>query len=144
MDNPANQIPASKSASSGSPVAILAPVVGALVEYGKDSFGKGPGHYRVDGWLRAAPTPKFEPHDFIGKILFESCREFGENRDGTKVRMQWCLREEATHLSLSGICGAMARIEDCKVTGMVDWTPKMLEEARESARLLGSSHEMIF
>lgn len=144
MDESTKQIFVSNAACCDSPVAMLAPDVGALVEYGTDSFGKGPGHYRVDGWLRAAPTPKFEPHDFIGKILFESCREFGEGRDGTRVRMQWCLREEATHLSLSGICGAMARIEDCKVTGMVDWPPKMLDEARESARLLGASHEMIF
>jgi hypothetical protein len=148
MNDASNQTPACESTSSGSPeqpaTAMLAPDVGALVEYGKDSFGKEPAHYRVDGWLRAAPTPKFEPHDFIGKILFESCREFGEKHDGTKVRMQFCLREEATHLSLAGICGAIAPIELCKVTGMVDWAPKMLAEERESARRLGATHEMIF
>jgi hypothetical protein len=139
--------PASESTFSGSlrsATVLLAPDVGTLVEYGKDSFGKEPGHYRVDAWLRAAPTPEFEPHDFIGKILFESCQELDDERDGQKKRMQFCLRDEATHLSLSGICGAIAPIEMCKVTGVVDWPPKHLAEARESARLLGGTHRMIF
>jgi hypothetical protein len=148
MNESANQTPASESTSSGSAeqaaVAMLAPDVGALVEYGKDGFGKEPGRYRVDAWLRAAPTPKLDPHDFIGKILFESCQELRDARDGEKKRMQFCLREEATHLSLAGICGAIAPIELCKVTGMVDWDPKLLAQERESARRLGASHEMIF
>jgi hypothetical protein len=148
MNESANQNPVSESTSSGSPeqpaVAMLAPDVGTLVEYGKDGFGKEPGRYRVNAWLRAAPTPKLDPHDFIGKILFESCQELTDKRDGQKKRMQFCTREEASHLSLTGVGGAIAPIEMCKVTGMVDWDPKLLAQERESARRLGASHEMIF
>lgn len=125
-------------------VTSLAPDVGALVEYGRNGFNTGPGQYRVTAWMRVAPEPKFEPDDFIGKILFEGCQELRDARDGKKKRMQFCLREEATHLSLVGIGGTIAPVELCTVTGMVDWRPKHLEEARESARRLGSSHRMLF
>lgn len=124
--------------------AILAPDVGSLVEYGTNSFGTEPGRYRVSGWLRAAPPPNLHPDDFIGSILYEACQELRDARDGQRKRMQFCLREEATHLSLSGICGAIAPIEMCKVTGMVDWKPEHLEEERESARRMGAAHRMIF
>jgi hypothetical protein len=124
--------------------ALLAPDVGALVEYGTDSFGKEPGHYRVSGWIRVAPEPEFQPGDFLNEILFESCSKIHDARDGERKRMQFCLREEATHLSLSGICGAIAPIEQCKVTGMVPWDQAMLEEHRESARKVGATHRMLF
>jgi hypothetical protein len=123
---------------------LLAPDVGTLVEYGKDGFDKGPGRYRVSAWIRVAPTPTFEPDDFLGEILFEACQKLTDKRDGQKKRMQFCTREEATHLSLTGICGAIAPIELCKVTGMVEWEQAFLEGQRESARNLGASHKMIF
>lgn len=116
----------------------IAPDVGALVEYGLDGFNRGPGLYRVDGWMRVAAAPKLDPNDWLGKILFEGCQKIRGKR------MQWCTRAEATHLSLSGVGGAIARVEDCKVTGMVDWPEEHLAEARESARRLGESHTMLF
>lgn len=120
----------------------IAPDVGALVEYGLDSFGKEPANYRVDAWMRVAPTPNFARHDFIGKILFESAQELTDAADGRKKRMQFCLREEATHLALAGICGAIAPVAMCKVTGMADWPEHFLEDARRQAVRLGASHEM--
>ena len=136
--------PAPASPDDSSTVPVLAPDVGALVEYGTNSFGTEPGRYRVSGWMRVAPPPKLDPDDFLGNLLFEACQELRDARDGQRKRMQFCLREEATHLSLSGICGAIAPVEMCKVTGMVDWRPEHLEEERESARRLGTSHQMIF
>lgn len=126
------------------PLAILAPDVGALVEYGTNSFGTGPGRYRVKSWIRVAPQPELHPDNFLGSLLFESCQELRDARDGQRKRMQFCLREEATHLSLTGIGGAIAPIEMCKVTGMVNWTPEHIEEAREAARRKGAAHQMIF
>jgi len=125
-------------------VTPLAPDVGALVEYGMNSFRTGPGEYRVTAWLRAAPPPKLHPDDFIGEILFEACQELRDARDGRKKRMQFCLREEATHVSLTGIGGTIAPIELCKVTGMVDWPEAQLAHDRAYAVRLGTAHEMIF
>lgn len=122
----------------------VVPDVGSLVEYGMNSFKTGPAHYRVTAWMRVAPPPDLRADDFIGRILFEACQEIRDVRDGGKKRMQFCLREEATHLSLAGISGAIAPIEMCKVTGMVDWPEDQIEEDREQAKLLGSAHEMIF
>jgi hypothetical protein len=76
--------------------------------------------------------------DFIAEILFESCREM----DGT--RMQWCVRANATHLSLSGIAGAIAPIEKCQVVGMVDWSEAELHDARQSAQRKGERGELLF
>ena len=119
------------------------PDVGALVEYGLNSFGTAPALYRVSGWIRVAPAPVFKEDDFIAQILFESCQEISDKK-GSKARMQTCLREEATHLSLSGICGAIAPIEACKVTGMVNWSDEELSQARMRATKRGAKHEMIF
>ena len=127
------------STAENFPAAGLAPDVGAIVEYGTNSFGTEPGRYRVSGWLRVAPPPAHP-----GSILYEACQQLRDARDGQRKRMQFCLREEATHLSLSGICGAIAPLEMCEVTGMVDWPQAHLEEARESARRMGAAHRMIF
>ncbi len=120
------------------------PDVGALVEYGMNSFGTGPSKYRVTAWIRPAPPPVLAPDDFIGQILFEACQEIADKKDGVKRRMQFCLREEATHLSLTGIAGAIAPVEMCKVTGVVDWPADQIASSREKAMRLGARHEMIF
>ncbi|HDS1678891.1 TPA: hypothetical protein QEM39_000359 [Pseudomonas putida] len=116
----------------------LAPDVGALVNYGTDSFGKEPGRYRVTGYMcRVESKPDFG-NDFLGEILFDSCRDF----QGGKMR--YCIREQATHVSLTGIAGAIAPIDECTVTGMVQWPDGLLKEAREKARRKGERGEMLF
>lgn len=120
------------------PAEILAPEVGALVNYGTDSFGKEPGRYRVTGYMcRVESKPDFGD-DFLGEILFDSCRDF----QGGKMR--YCLREQATHVTLTGIAGAIAPIEECTVTGMVPWPDELLKEAREKARRKGERGGMLF
>ena len=122
----------------------LAPDVGTLVEYGLNGFGTAPARYRVSSWMRAAPPPKLSPDDFLGDILFESCRELEDEADGKKKRIQFGLREEATHLSLSGICGAIAPIAKCKIVGKVDWPVELLNLQRESAVRFVTEHTMLF
>lgn len=140
---PSTETPAT-SATCQPAIPVLAPDVGSLVEYGMNSFRTEPGRYRVKAWIRVAPTPELHPDDFIGEILFEACQELRDARDGQKKRMQFCLREEATHLALTGICGAIAPIEMCKVTGMVTWSKAMLDDSRASALRIGTAHQMIF
>lgn len=136
--------PASSGDRSLEGVTMLAPDVGTIVEYGQNSFRTEPARYRVSSWMRAAPAPNLDPDDFIGQILFESCREFDTKSDQGRRRMQFCLREEATHVSLTGICGAIAPIDQCKVVGMVEWTEALLAEERDHANRLGATHEMLF
>lgn len=109
-----------------------------------NSFGTAPGEYRVTGWMRAAPLPEFSPEDFLGKILFEACQKIHDAKDGVQRRMQFCLRDEATHVSLAGIAGAIAPIGMCKVTGMVDWPEDQIAKNRARAVRKGEMHEMIF
>lgn len=136
--------PADASNSPSGHLMVLAPDVGTIVEYGLNSFKTAPARYRVSSWMRPAPEPKLDPNDFLGEILFESCREF-DTKDGKgNRRMQFCLREEATHLSLSGICGAIAPIELCRVVGKVEWTAELLDDLRHTANRLGAAHEMLF
>lgn len=94
--------------------------------------------------MRVAPPPKLDPDDFIGKLLFEGCQELRDARDGKRKRMQFCLREEATHLALTGVGGTIAPIELCKVTGMVAWPEAQLAQDRAYAVRLGTAHEMLF
>jgi len=121
-----------------------APDVGSLVEYGMNSFKTGPAVYRVTAWMRVAPPSVLHQDDFIGQILFEACQEIPDACGGGKNRLQFCLQEEATHLSLTGIAGAIAPIELCKVTGMVGWSTEQIEQGRKKAIRLGEAHEMIF
>lgn len=141
---PTSATPPSSSEGPNLASTALAPDVGTLVEYGMNSFGTEPARYRVSGWIRVAPEPTLDPDDFIGQILFEACQEIRDKRDGQKKRMQFCLREEATHLSLSGICGAIAPVELCKVTGKVGWPAEHLADAQAHALRLGTAHQMIF
>jgi hypothetical protein len=109
---------------------IIAPDVGTIVEYNGAS-------YRVDAWMRVKkPVPTVEQifetrvpslNEVIDSILYETA--YHRNGD----RFEWCTRENATHLSLSGIAGALAKIEDCKITGRVNWTEEMIDELRQQA-----------
>lgn len=132
-----NNQPMDVKTTAGGVRRIVAPEVGAIVEYGVDQISQKPRRYRVKSYLcRVLERPDFGD-DVIAEILFDSCREF----DGS--RMRWCLREEATHLSMTGICGSIARVEDCVVVGMVAWTEKLLDEARASAERLGHEKRML-
>lgn len=117
------------------------PPVGSLVLYGLDGFGTQQASWRVSSWLcpfrRPEPSGQFM-HDRFADILWESCQKI----DGQ--RMQWCLPNEATHVSLTGICGAIAPIGECKVTGMVNWPEKHITEEHESAMRRGAAHQAIF
>lgn len=100
---------------------MLAPDIGSLVIYGKNETAY-PWHnqFRVDGWLKKVTIE-----------IPEWLRLEGE--EPTKVKLQWCTREEATHLGLHGIGGAIAPIEECEVTGIVDWPASIIGQYRDSA-----------
>jgi hypothetical protein len=107
------------------------PDVGTIVEYGLDSFGKKPATYRVDSWLKEAPVPppSDEFSSMMSHILYSSAQKHGADQK----RLMWCTREEAEYLSLSGIAGAIARVDAVKVIGRVSWSEEMIDEQRRQA-----------
>lgn len=113
---------------------MKAPDIGALVEYGLDSFGKEPGRFRVSAWMRwVLPSAPSVPTDPVAASAFRLISEILPER---KPRWEFCLQHEATHLALSGIAGAIAPIEAVKVTGMVSWSKEHLDDALRSALAL--------
>lgn len=128
----------------------IAPDVASIVEYGLDSFGQKPETYRVDGWLCEMPplveldcgTPGSKTRQQITNTVIMKLRQ--ENPpDPSKKRLRWCLREDATHLALSGICGAVAPVEKCKVIGVVNWDSSVIDEYRADAVALGEAGDRV-
>lgn len=128
-----------------------APDVGALFEYGRNGFNTGPGRYRVDSWMRLKP-PEIDaidmamsgalPDEFgsgsgslTGRFSLFCAEWIREQREaeGYKPWLVHCVREVATHVSGSGICGCIAPIDKIKVTGMVNWPKEQLDQVREQA-----------
>lgn len=122
----------------------MAPDVGALFEYGLNSFGTGPASYRVNSWMRVRPwsadsydmlmagamPSEIGQNEWVVEAIHEIVSESAEHKQPSLV---WCSRESATHVCGSGIAGVIAPISKIKVTGMVSWSKEVLDEARRSA-----------
>lgn len=127
-------------------IAPLAPDVCDIVIYGKDSFGKKPQKWRVDSWLKERPPvkrpditkPGASFSDVIENILYEAQQEVSGKK------MMWCHRHEATHVSLTAVCGAIAPISECEVVGRVSWSAEQIAEARASAVRMADEKEAVF
>ena len=119
---------------------MVAPDVGALVEYGLDSFGREPGKYRVESWLCRADAPHKPAKELLGLL------KTGEATSYRAQGWRWCLRKDATHLYLYGVAGTVAPIEKVKVTGHVSesWSTKLVEEHRQTAIRLGQWGDVLF
>lgn len=99
-----------------------------------------PTRWRVKSYLKAAVKPEFADlaSGMLEEIVFEACQKVGPDAK----RLVWCSQDEAEYLSLSGMCGGIARVADCEVVGRVPWSDEHVREAENHARnLIG---EMIF
>jgi len=104
----------------------LAPDVGSRVEYKGNT-------YRVNSWLREQDVPEpldidVDIDDMLNDIIVQASYT---NQNGKNL--VWCIREEATHVSCSGICGACVPVTEVKVIGRVPWTEEDIEKLRDSA-----------
>jgi len=117
------------------------PDVGYIVEYGLNSFRTEPARYRVTAWLKPKPH-RFTGYDMALTGAMLEDLDIDQRIDiilgpsagsGDKPRLVFCRREEATHLSLTGICGCIAPISECKVVGRVAWTEKLIEAGIQQA-----------
>lgn len=127
------------------PASNQVPDIGDIVEYGLDGFGVGPATYRVSSWLKPHVVPaRITGHDMrlagamwpeldVDQRIEAIVHSFDDDYKPRGTRLVWCLRDEATHLSMSGICGAVGLIEKCKVVGRVAWTDAHIAESVASA-----------
>jgi hypothetical protein len=94
--------------------------------------------YRVTGWVRLVkhePLPTNTPDTEVN-LANETVNEFMEKSGAFgRLREQWCLPEEATHVTGSGIAGCIVRIELVHWEGkIVNWSPEQLEADTQRAK----------
>lgn len=117
----------------------LVPAIGSIVTvdclkgdaFYRDHDGKLT-RWRVNGYLCETVKPT-NPDDWIGKLLYQTQQKIGRDQK----RLSWCAREQATHVSLVGVCGATVKASDCKVVGRVAWTEDRIaaDEAANTRRI---------
>jgi len=124
------------------------PDIADRVYYGTDSFMNERQKWRVTGYLKEyVPPPlttglKKQEH-LVNEILqhisqneddlLKDQREARIKRGMTTRRCKyvWCLKEEATHVTLTSICGAIAPIGAVELNGTVDWEPEAIKKEIE-------------
>jgi len=99
----------------------------------KPDVGRWPDEhsYRVTGYIKMVDpeTLKTKAHkdDWISGLLIDTAHK----RDG-KLLMR-CTREEATHVSGTGVAGCIVAIEDIICGDYVNWDKETIDDARKSA-----------
>jgi hypothetical protein len=119
---------------------VATPDVGDLVNYAGSGF-------RVTGWLcKAEPVSSGDAlvDEVLAEVMAEEAAERAAAGKPVKEQFRWCLPEEATHVSLAGVCGAVASISDVTVTGRVNWPEAHIASGRESALRKGREKTLLF
>lgn len=116
-----------------------------IVEYGLDSWGKEPQTWRVTHHLKRIEDTldDWNPTDFMEKITRDIGLRFREKERAERkakglsctrrYRLVYCKPEEATHVELVCICGALAPISECKKVRVVDWSEKLIQQTKAEA-----------
>ena len=116
-----------------------------IVEYGLDSFGKNPQTWRVTHHLKRVEDSldSWKPKHTGEEITKRVCLKFREEdrrkrkKQGLphkrRYKLVYCLPEEATHVSLTSICGCQAPISECKKVGTANWDLDKIKEERDNA-----------
>lgn len=104
---------------------------GAVFEYGSST-------YRLDGFLCEAEDPA-PANPFIAQLVAElQAEEDAKIPSGhRRIKLRFCLPEEATYVTGSGVCGCVAAIADITIVGTVPWSSRELIEHHEEALSLG-------
>lgn len=123
---------------------MTAPDVGDIVLYHGD-------RYRVESWLKEISpdaealtailypsSPEVDIHDVLRGVLYESQQEIRGKKLG------WCRREEAEFVSIRGVGGGLAGINEVEVVGRVPWPEWQIEELRQRANQMADDHEVLF
>lgn len=123
-------------------------LAGDIVEYGLNSYGTEVQTWRVQSYMKAEVADE----DFIrgccdGTALSEimtemlveeyhaelTARKASGSAELKRIKLVYCLPEEAEYLSLTGVCGAIAPISECKKIGVVGWDNERIDNERDKA-----------
>lgn len=97
--------------------------------------GKDAEHHRVTGWYCAVPDipPENLDEDLMETMFWELGESDRKERESKQeVRVKPCRQEEATHVSIYSIAGAVVRIDRVQPTGELCWSEERRKEAVES------------
>lgn len=135
----------------------VTPNVCDIVEYGLDGFGEAPATYRVDAWLKPYVKPfRVTGYDMmmsgamrsdldkdqLAEVVLQPMFERLAANTSRRTRLIWCRQEDATHVSLSGICGAIAPISKCKIVGRVNWDEAAVQAQVDNANQIADSADL--
>jgi hypothetical protein len=107
--------------------------------------------YRVSKWLKTVPLRPIDPvltvtDEITNEIFFENHPDWNY-----KYKLAWCVREEATHVTASGICGIIIDLKDERYVfthEYVKWDEETIEQYRNDAmtRFIGeyADHKAIY
>lgn len=97
--------------------------------------------WRVTGYIKlvepeAHKSNEASKYDEIGAMLNNILIDSAQKQDGKL--MMWCAKEEATHVTGTGVAGCIEKISDIEVTGRVSWSEDMIQNAvRQHERMIG-------
>lgn len=90
--------------------------------------------YRLNSFLCKVQEEPIE-HPILASLFAEwDAEEAASLPDGMqRIKLRYCLPEEATYVSGSGVAGCVADIEEIEFDGMVEWSAQQLTEHHEEA-----------
>lgn len=118
---------------------------GDIVEYGTELFGNKPATWRVNSYMKSVIYDENYilasscVDNVMQEIVFEEYRTELDERIAsgftrlTKIRLVYCTAEEADYVTLSGICGAIASVSECKKVGVANWPSERIKQSHEDA-----------
>ena len=126
-------------------------LAGDIVLHGTGMDGQ-PKRWRVKRYLQRIGDPAYnseldaETAEFLQEWVEE---EKAERRSKglpatRRYTLQTCPPEEATHLSLTGVCGAIVPVGECEYAALVEWPAHHIREAREKAAAYGRARTQLY
>lgn len=90
--------------------------------------------YRIEAFLCEMPK-RVATGNFLDDMLadWEAEEDAKVPAGHERIKLRFCLPDEATFVAGSGVCGVVARITDIVVTGTVSWSEQCLAEAQAEA-----------
>ncbi len=112
--------------------------------------------YRVTGWMKEMLKRKpfeesLESHFQSGgerlefsKIFDDILYEAQQEVHGKKLK--WCYRDEAQFVTLAGVGGGIAPVDEVTIVGNCDgkWEPEHIKEAKNQANLFAEKGDVLF
>ena len=126
-------------------------LAGDIVLHGTGMDGQ-PKHWRVSTYLQRIEDPAYDPgiDATTSKVMQEWVDEIRLDRmkkglpATRRYTFRTCTPEEATHLDLVGLCGAIVAVAECEFVSVVSWSTHQIQEAREKAAAHGRARTQLY